>query len=347
MCSREMITAVTRGNNGSNPVHTTTMIRTLKFALRYDPDNSLLEQTPQAGLACGDARHASGKVCWNHSAEFSPMTVNLQRATLAKIDSTGGTMLDVLFKEWARNNPEQASAINIIVTKLAEAGQQIEKIGQKLEKAGQQLYPIIEVLYPELTAAKFKKRYDETGVTIQTDEAARLALLIMAHHIPYTGHDPRPDGIIGTIRDYEMLACHAMLNDSISTLIEDSTTNPVAYIAVQEVLRYRRDASEEIPSELHEWAYDVAVGDRPPPKIRRGRSRYENQVRNVTIIQTMGILISCGLKATRNEASEPISAADAVSKALSNLGIELKTDSVSKIWTGREKPLPKLAIAAP
>ena len=61
----------------------------------------------------------------------------------------------------------------------------------------------------------------------------------------------------------------------------------------------------------------------------------------------MGILISCGLKATRNEASEPISAADAVSKALSNLGIELKTDSVSKIWTGREKPLPKLAIAAP
>ena len=319
----------------------TKIIRTVESALRYDPDNSLLEQTPQAGLACGDARHASGKVCWNHSAEMSPMTVNLQRATLAKIDSTGGTMLDVLFKEWARNNPDDASALNIIVTNLAEAGQKIRQI---LDKAEQQLYPIIEVLYPELTAAKFKKRYAETGVTIQTDEAARLALLIMAHHIPYTGHGPRPDG---TIRHYEMLACHAMLNDSISTLIEDSTTNPVAYIAVQEVLRYHLDASEEIPSELHEWAYDVAVGDRPPPKIRRGRSRYENQVRNVTIIETMEILISCGLKATRNEASEPISAADAVSKALSNLGIELKTDSVSKIWTGREKPLPKLAIAAP
>ena len=94
-------------------------------------------------------------------------------------------MLDDLFKEWARQNPEQASAINTIVTKLAEAGQQ--------------LYPIIEVLYPELTADKFKKRYEETGVAIQTDEATRLALLIMAHRIPYTGPEPRPDGIIGTI----------------------------------------------------------------------------------------------------------------------------------------------------
>ena len=147
----------------------------------------------------------------------------------------------------------------------------------------------------------------------------------------------RPDGIIGTIRDYEMLACHAMLNDSLTTLIEDSTTNPVAYIAVQEVLRYLRDASEEIPSELHKWAYDVAVGDRPPPKTGPGRSPFANQVRDAAIIQTVGILISCGLKATRNEASEPISAADAVSAALRKLEIELKPDSVNKIWASREK----------
>ena len=29
------------------------MTRTLKFALRYDPDNNLLEQAPQSGLAGG------------------------------------------------------------------------------------------------------------------------------------------------------------------------------------------------------------------------------------------------------------------------------------------------------
>ena len=32
------------------------MTRTLKFALRYDPDTSLLEQAPQAGLAGGQTR---------------------------------------------------------------------------------------------------------------------------------------------------------------------------------------------------------------------------------------------------------------------------------------------------
>ena len=244
------------------------------------------------------------------------------------------TILDVLFEEWARNNPEQASAINIIVTTLAEAAQQ--------------LYPIIEVLCPELTAARFKKHYEETGVAIRTDEAARLASLIMAHRIPYTGPDPRPDGIIGTIRDHEMLAYDALRNDSLSTLIEDSTTNPVAYSAVQEVLRRRRNASEEIPSELHEWSYDVAVGDRGLPTTGPGRNPFKNQVRDATIIRTMEILISCGLKATRNEASEPISAADAVSVGLRALGIELQTESVSKIWASRnKKPFPKLAIAAP
>ena len=32
------------------------MTRTLKFALHYDPDTSLLEQAPQAGLAGGQTR---------------------------------------------------------------------------------------------------------------------------------------------------------------------------------------------------------------------------------------------------------------------------------------------------
>lgn len=236
-------------------------------------------------------------------------------------------MLEVLFKEWARNNPEQASAIantiGIIETALTEAARQ--------------LVPIIEVLCPENTAARFKKRYEETGVVIQIDEAVRLAFLLLAHRIPYTGPDPRPDGIIGTLRDQEMLACDALLNGNVSTLIEDSTTNPVAYGAVQEVLRHLRTSSKEIPSELQEWSYDVTVGDRRLPRTGPGRNPFTNQVRNAAITQTMEILISCGLKATRNEASKPTSAADAVSIALEALGVELQTESVSKIWGTRAR----------
>ena len=91
-------------------------------------------------------------------------------------------MLDVLFKEWARNNPEQASAITNTIGIIETA----------LTEAAQQLLPIIEVLCPELTADRLKKRYEETGVAIQIDEAARLALLMLAHRIPYTGPDPKP-----------------------------------------------------------------------------------------------------------------------------------------------------------
>ena len=236
-------------------------------------------------------------------------------------------MLDVLFKEWARNNPEQASAMN----------KTIDTIATRLAEAAQQLRPIIEVLCPELIAARFKKCYEGTGVVIQIDEAARLAFLLLAHRIPYTGPDPRPDGIIGTIRDREMLASDALRNDTLSTLIEDSTTNPVAYRAVQEVLCHLLAASEEIPSELQEWSYAVAIGDRGFPTPGRGRNPFTNQVRDAAIIQTMEILISCGLKATRNEASKPISAADAVSVGLRALGVELQTESVSKIWRSRDR----------
>ena len=236
-------------------------------------------------------------------------------------------MLDVLFKEWARNNPEEASAIT----------NTIGIIETMLNEAAQQLLPIIEVLCPELTTSKFKKHYEETGVAIRMDEAARLALLMLARRIPYTGPDPRPDGIIGTIRDCEMLAYDALRNSSLPKLIEDSTTNPVAYRAVQEVLRHLRDTSEEIPSELQEWSYDVAVDDRGVPTTGPGRSPFTNQVRDDAIIQTMETLISCGLQATRNEASKPISAADAVSVALRVLGVELQPESVSKIWGSRAK----------
>ena len=123
-------------------------------------------------------------------------------------------MLNVLLQEWAKNNPEQARAVNSIVEGFFIA----------LTEAGRKLYPILEVLVPEVAAARLKKRYEETGIAIQIDEATRLAFLIMALRIPYTGPDPRPDGIIGSIRDYEILAYGALHNDrlSLSTLIEDS-----------------------------------------------------------------------------------------------------------------------------
>ena len=134
-----------------------------------------------------------------------------------------------------------------------------------------------------------------------------------------------------------MLASEALRNGSLSTLIKDSTTNPVAYCSVKEALRHLLATSEEIPSEFQEWAYAVAVGDRGLPKTGRGRKPFTNQVRDAAIIQTMEILVSCGLNATRNETSKPISAADAVSVGLRALGVELQTESVNKMWGSRDR----------
>ena len=132
-------------------------------------------------------------------------------------------MLNVLLQEWAKNNPEQARAVNSIVEGFLIA----------LTEAGRKLYPVLEVLFPEeVVAARFKRRFYETGIAIQIDEAVRLASLIMALRIPYTGPDPRPDRIIGSSRDYEILAYGALRNSSLSMLIEDSKTNPVAYRAI-------------------------------------------------------------------------------------------------------------------
>ena len=63
------------------------------------------------------------------------------------MDFTGGAMLDVLFKEWARNNPEEASAIT----------NTIGIIETMLNEAAQQLLPIIEGALPRTYNSQVQK----------------------------------------------------------------------------------------------------------------------------------------------------------------------------------------------
>ena len=245
-------------------------------------------------------------------------------------------MLQGLYNEWARNNPKQARVVD-------NAPAFLNNVGVKLR-------PLLETICPEIPAAKFKKRYKETGVAIQMDEAIQLACQTMAFRLPYTGPEPNDeDASLRTIRAPEMLATIALCHGHLAQLIEDSGTDTVAYDAAQLALRQLRESSEEIPLELHKWAYDVATGLRTPPKTGPGRNPSTNRVRDATIIRTMEILVNCGLQPTRNEATEPaVSAVDAVSAALKALGEDLETGSVAKIWTNRNnKKLPDVGIAAP
>ena len=245
-------------------------------------------------------------------------------------------MFQGLYNEWARNNPEQARAVDNTLAFL--------------NKVGEELRPLLETVCPEIPAARFKKGYEETGDAIQMGEAIQLACQTMAFRLPYTGPEPNDeDASLRTIRAHEMLAIIALHHGHLAELIEDSETDTVAYDAAQQALRHLRESSEEIPHELHEWAYDVTTGLRTPPKTGPGRNPSTNRVRDATIIRTMEILVSCGLQPTRNEATEPaVSAADAVSAALKALGEDLETGSVAKIWTNRNsKKLPDVGIPTP
>ena len=72
------------------------------------------------------------------------------------------------------------------------------------------------------------------------------------------------------------------------------------------------------------------------PKLGRGRNPYANQIRNELIVRTIRALIDCGFTATRNDASEPLSACDVVSRALKAHEIELTYDSVAKVWANNK-----------
>ena len=71
-----------------------TMTRTLKFALRYDPDNSLLEQTPQAGLAGGQT-HRPARPTPSEGLSHSSPRLDAQPAVGCQPDANVSKRRDV------------------------------------------------------------------------------------------------------------------------------------------------------------------------------------------------------------------------------------------------------------
>ena len=196
--------------------------------------------------------------------------------------------------------------------------------------------PFLEVLASDAFMNEAKQRYQEEGVKLEFDVAVYLAILYMTWRVPYTG-EVRPLGSDPQyIRDYEILASEARRKRRLHELIEKSVSNPLAYSALQEVVSEVRQRDGSFPEELYEWILDVAEGKREMPKLGRGRNPYANQIRNELIVRTIRALIDCGFTATRNDASEPLSACDVVSRALKAHEIELTYDSVAKVWANNK-----------
>ena len=252
-----------------------------------------------------------------------------------------------LIEEWRVNNPEEARQVEAVIggilSGLANVARELERAFNPIMTAAtqwihnnqesiQELAAFIEVLAADGLAAQWQKRYEEEGSPIPYDRAARLAFGLMVFRMPYRGERDDREAGITQIYDYEMVAADALRDDRYGELIEDSQSSDVSFQALQQIVRSLRRNKKAIPPELQEWTLDVADGTSVGPQPRRGRKSFTNQVRDEVIAGTVQTLVNCGLTATRNEATPPKSACDAVSEALQAYGVQLSHHGVAKIW---------------
>lgn len=93
---------------------------------------------------------------------------------------------------------------------------------------------------------------------------------------------------------------------------------------------------EEIPSEAAEWLALNLRGEIERPHGTPGT--HEAEGLHVAIYLAVHTLVQSGMNATRNDASEPTSACDAVAKAMAEIGLQPATFyGVKKVWLAKKK----------
>lgn len=94
---------------------------------------------------------------------------------------------------------------------------------------------------------------------------------------------------------------------------------------------------DAIPPEALRWLVHYLRGETERPLSVAGRHNARGL--HIAIVFAVIRLVDCGMNATRNDASPPVSACDAVAAALSQLKLSPTTfDAVKKIWLARRKP---------
>ena len=272
-----------------------------------------------------------------------------------RTESTENDFDDVvgpLVTEWCNDNPDVAQGLTHAVTHLSgvvnEAARQmgfilgqvttaLEEWVRNNPEVVEKIVATFEIFTADGQAAQWRDRYDKDGVTIPFERAVRLAFCLMALRIPYDGDRCPDEGGLTQVYDFEMRAIYALRDGRLEELLEGAQTSPLDFRALRATLTYLREGHEPIPSELNEWALQLAAGEVNVPRPSTGRSPYKNVVRDELITKTVQSLVGCGLSATRNEASYPKkSACHAVSKALNAHGVPLGYTGVAKVWQFRK-----------
>ena len=186
-----------------------------------------------------------------------------------------------------------------------------------VQESPEKVKVVARVLGADARAAEFARRYRAEGVRITFAEAVEVARGLMFLRTPYRREsgEKRPADALPYIYDYEILAAKARRDGSLlKELVERSNTEKLAWDALQVCVKSKLRAQETVEGELLEWALEVAAGTRTRPS-HRGRDQTA-EIRDALILETVEALVACGLTKTRNDASEPRSACDAVAAVL-------------------------------
>lgn len=127
-----------------------------------------------------------------------------------------------------------------------------------------------------------------------------------------------------------------MLRYETAQLLNWAEADAGGFASLRLGIAYGLERGEELPPDAVQWLVRYLRGEVTRPKARAGR-RNESWL-HMLIWSAVGCRVQNGMKATRNDASEPTSACDAVADAMAELGLEPATfESVKRIWFRHEK----------
>jgi hypothetical protein len=101
-------------------------------------------------------------------------------------------------------------------------------------------------------------------------------------------------------------------------LISRAKRDPDAHDALRAAVALQLFMEKQLPREATEWLVEFLLGRRERPTKSPGAPSGLGM--EVLIYGAVGFLVEGGLTATRSDASEPVSACDAVAEAMNKLG---------------------------
>lgn len=143
------------------------------------------------------------------------------------------------------------------------------------------------------------------------------------------------DASLGELRDV-ILRVHRDLQQSNPEEFLATATDYAGFHAVRVSIANALNDGEQLPPLILEWLISYLRGDLEEPKKRAGRP--QNPLSPISIFLAVKECVGEGMNPTRNDASEPTSACDAVAEALANLGLEPTTyEGVKRVWLKKNK----------